>query len=281
MIIILLLFIGWPVSAYFDKKILEFTPGDYVLTPADYYYNKEIVVEAWGGGGAGNACNGYGGGSGGFIRAIVSTGYQNISISVGPGGRGNNPTSYFSCQYNGVYGTYGVDYPKPGTDTVINASCATLVATGGKWNGTMPINSTNGVTGNITIFSDIPSLLSPTQIPDSINRSPTGRDSGCQSCASLIYTCHPGGGLGGGKPCLAQFVDGSVGSWCTTGAYYLGTDGSTPGGGGGGNGYLPPLDANNRPIGYPLCSGCGISRTYGASGGDGKVLVYLNSIIPN
>lgn len=152
---------------------------------------------------------------------------------------------------------------------------------GGKWNGTLPINSSNIVAGNITIVDNIPSLFSPTLNPDMYNVAPTGTG-GCSSCSPSVYTCHPGGGSGGGKPCLAKFgTDGGVGSECETFNTILGTDGSTPGGGGGGNGYLPPLDANNRPIGMPLCSGCTIGLTFGASGGDGKVIVYLNSIVPN
>lgn len=260
------------VSACFDKQILQLSAGNYVLSPANYSYNKEIIIEAWGGGGAGNACNGYGGSSGGFIRAIISTGYKDINITVGTGGGGKNT----SCQYNMNNGTYQVDYPNYGADTVINTVYSTLISTGGKWNKTKPLASINKIDGNASIITNIPSVFEPTQIPSQYNSAPSGMGSSCQYCPSNnVYTCHAGGGSNGGKPCLVLF--NSINGWCSTSRNYLGTDGLTPGGGGGGNGYLPPLDANNRPINYPLCSGC--DQSYGAKGGDGMVIVYYNKII--
>jgi len=80
-----------------------------------------------------------------------------------------------------------------------------------------------------------------------------------------MFACNPGGGSNGGRPCLASFEpqSGSGTGECGRVVNYYGTDGLTPGGGGGGNGYIPPLDDENRPIGTPLCEDCQTDYGYG------------------
>jgi DNA/RNA endonuclease G (NUC1) len=78
---------------------VNYGPGDYRLSPEDYHYADQIVVEIWGAGGSGgadvatdtsnmDASNNIigGGGSGAYIKATIRTNQQYIDVHVGYGG---------------------------------------------------------------------------------------------------------------------------------------------------------------------------------------------------
>lgn len=68
------------------SHMLSYGPGDYRLTPYDYYCVNYLIVEMWGGGGCGGG-NG-GGGGGAYVKANIIPYLQDIIIHVGHGGMG-------------------------------------------------------------------------------------------------------------------------------------------------------------------------------------------------
>lgn len=76
-------------------------PGTYQLSPKDYGYAEEIIVELWGAGGGGDGCicaGGGGGGGGAYIKALVKTDQQIFNMLIGKGGYGGSG-SYGYCKY--------------------------------------------------------------------------------------------------------------------------------------------------------------------------------------
>lgn len=73
-----------------------FASGIHKITPKDYNFKDNIIVEAWGAGGAGCTCSGYsiGGGSGGYIKSSIKTEQSTFNITVGSGMKGNITQNY-------------------------------------------------------------------------------------------------------------------------------------------------------------------------------------------
>lgn len=64
-------------------------PNTYKLTPVDYKYCSELIVEIWGAGGGGSTDGINGGGGGSYIKASVKTDNKTFTIEVGKGGLQN------------------------------------------------------------------------------------------------------------------------------------------------------------------------------------------------
>jgi hypothetical protein len=122
-------------------QIIEFfNAGDYVVTPGDYNYSANVIVEVWGAGSGGSvrcggvACNtnqfDYSGGmSGGYVRANVVTNMNNFTISIGKGGAacsivGTSYYKYYDCGDN-IDGTstsisFGANSISSGSKNIVN-----------------------------------------------------------------------------------------------------------------------------------------------------------------
>jgi hypothetical protein len=252
-----------------STHIITLDPGTYVLSPCNYSYNFQLIIEMWGGGAAGNICNGYGGNSGGYMKFILNTKYHDINVIVGAGGEGTiNSGDY--CQSKAPYNQVKVDYPKNGSNTILTINNISISAMGGQWNGTRPINQTitniNDMGNEVQILinqcSKQGKLFGNNNIPVYYNGC--GSDCCKEQCT---YTCYTGGnsyGSSGGDPCVIGGYSG-----------YHGTDGMTPGGGGGGNGLLPSCISYDGKIhGNCLACGYGFFPSHGAHGGHGRVIIY-------
>lgn len=120
------------------------TPGNYQLTPADYHYSPQIIVEMWGAGGGGCSGDcGIGGGSGAYIKATINTNLETFNLTIGLGGKGGDgcqvECDQFSCNYpwyrnSTKYSGFN------GTDTTLASDNNNLIAGG-------------GIKGNITIHT--------------------------------------------------------------------------------------------------------------------------------
>jgi hypothetical protein len=114
-------------------------PGNYQLTPQDYHYSSQIIVEMWGAGGGGCSADcGIGGGSGAYIKATINTNLETFNLTVGLGGKGGDELSYSLNTYYAYPWCSGyTDMGLPmcghnGTDTILTSYSNRLVAGGGK-----------------------------------------------------------------------------------------------------------------------------------------------------
>ena len=111
------------------------TPGNYQLTPQDYQYSPQIIVEMWGAGGGGCSGDcGIGGGSGAYIKATINTNLETFNLTVGLGGKGGDgaQTECYStgCAYPWLLNSKNYSGYN-GTDTKIISLNNNLVAGGG------------------------------------------------------------------------------------------------------------------------------------------------------
>jgi hypothetical protein len=250
-------------NALHNKSILQFSSGNYVLSPEVYGYQKQIIVEMWGAGGAGNLCNGYGGTSGGYVKAIINTKLREFNLTVGRGGTGNF--------FNGACATgHYNDLPQCGEDTTFT-SCddsLNLISSGGKWNKSIPIVSNNTLmfTDHVDVLYNIAGLdgklVGVTSMPDCTNGYPS-------SSLTYTYSCYAGGnspfGGQGGTQCF-YYCQSSYGpaqcQWINKP-----TDGMCPGGGGGGNGF-------SEIKGIMFCASS-LYPSKGTNGCDGMINIYI------
>lgn len=250
----------------FDKRILSFNVGNFTLTPKDYKFTNQIVVEMWGAGGAGNLYNGHGGSSGGYIKIIMNTMMKTFYLTVGKGGSGSTNNA-------GTVRSY--DFPQSGGDTMFRAcdNSTSYVARGGKWimtddysplfrpyvfsnviNTTRYINIIYNISGsNETLYG----INNDAQLND----CPTFNE-------NFDYHCYfggsaPFGGIGGTP---SYYTCSSCG--CGFGKFG-GSDGQLPGGGGGGSGYNYE---NINPASSPYLPEFLSKAT---SGGDGMINIYI------
>ena len=112
------------------------TPGSYQLTPEDYQYSPQIIVEMWGAGGGGCSGNcGIGGGSGAYIKATINTNLETFNLTIGVGGKGGDGVQIVCYTFGGCsYPWYvnSINYSGySGTDTVISSNRNHLIAGGG------------------------------------------------------------------------------------------------------------------------------------------------------
>lgn len=134
------------------NHLLSYGPGDYKLSPRDYYCVENLIVEMWGAGGCGGS--GINGGDGAYVKTAIRTRMQNIIIHVGYGG-----TGHMFYNRTGMYG-YGycntttesdqnswilIDQKSP-TDDVLK-----LIAGGGSTGCSINTSSIAGKGGNVTV----------------------------------------------------------------------------------------------------------------------------------
>lgn len=171
------------------------TPGMYILNPSDYDHSENIIVEAWGGGGSGN-CFSTGGGSGGYVQALIQSRAQSsddqrsFTLRVGRGGMGS------MCP-----GTTGSN----GEQTYINSGGYRIFAAG---NGKIGGLTTNNIVGRYN-HNNILSIDGQNGLHRVCSHKP----------------CH--GGNGGSAPRGGNGGNGGD-NWNPV------RDGQNPGGGGGG-----------------------------------------------
>jgi hypothetical protein len=271
------LFIVSSVYGLFTKNIIQLDVGNYTLTPANYSYNPQIIIEMWGGGGAGNLCNGYGGNSGGYLKFILDTNYQNIEISVGSGGIGTKNYNYkvdgALCIQPKSYKNYNVHYPDSGSDSILNMKDIRIIASGGKWNTSLPMNSVNYVPPSVKVIQNINSQSGKLFGNNILPLMYCGEEWCCRwDSPGISLTAFSGGfsyGGAGGNPWSAS----------STKLISNPTSGETPSGGGGGQGLLPDyVKPNGESSGghIPCLFSLGSTPT---NGGNGRVIIYLNKII--
>jgi hypothetical protein len=267
---------------FFTKSIIQLEVGNYIITPSNYSYNPQLIIEMWGGGGAGNLCNGYGGNSGGYLKFILNTHFQDINITVGNGGNGNinhNSIDGALCDQPASYKKYNVHYPDSGSDSILNIGNITIIASGGKWNNSQPINSVNKIPKNINIIQNINSQSGKLFGMNILPLLYCGETYCCSwTSPGITVTTFSGGysyGGSGGNPSSAA-SGGAYSSSCIS----LASSGETPSGGGGGVGLLPDyVKPDGESNGGP--SPCFNFRCANGvtNGGHGRVIIYLNKII--
>lgn len=106
------------------KIIIFDKPGEYILNPEDYMYNKNIIIEMWGAGAGGfsnDYHHGYGGGSGSYLKVNMITNNLPINLIVGKGGYSSN------TKINGNY-----VHSFNGSSTIVYGKDINLICDGGK-----------------------------------------------------------------------------------------------------------------------------------------------------
>ncbi len=123
--------------------------GDYVVTPADYHFSDNLIIEAWSAGGSGgvNVFETYtqfcGGGSGGYVKINIKTYQQNFIVRVGHGGEG-------LLEYNGTPASIKCNGTS-GQLTQFISNKFNLTISGGS-SGCFPTG--NGTGGSVTISNN-------------------------------------------------------------------------------------------------------------------------------
>lgn len=175
-------------------------PGTYTITPTDYNYADNIIIEAWGGGGGGSIRShdrmGRGGGSGGYIKSGIVTNQQNFIIHVG---RGSNGEIHEGTDYSVKYPTEGNSWVQKSTDILFVAGVG---GTGvSKYDSDEPAGENTLKSKNLISFNSVKG-------------------------GSYFGGKSPNGGIGG-HGCYIR--------WNGTKCIYLSnvTNGDSPGGGGG------------------------------------------------
>jgi hypothetical protein len=272
-------------SVFADLRIRTFDqPGNYVLSPEDYGYASQIIVELWGAGGGGCSGNcGIGGGSGAYIKAKVYTLNQSFNITVGLGGKGGDgyveyfyPPSYHPT----IWGANSTFSGNDGEDTIFLSNDVNLIVGGGKKGN----NTLAGYWNNN--YGILKSLINNGEILEAKNGydgdSCTYTNSYFPRCVTRNCLFSINAGNGGGL--------GGKGSISHTGNVYIchnGTSISTPinangsrasGGGGTYNSYSMEADE------YGSCQYYSNSYTYcinyqqAGYGGNGTVQITYDGI---
>lgn len=250
-------------------NIIKLNTGFHLIKPEDYNYNKQIIVEMWGGGASGNACNGNGGGSGGYIKAILNTNNDYFNITVGSGGDNNYNI------YNDFIDNYILNKNSNGSSTIIMNNYVYLSAGGGQLNkggindyNNHNINIINNINGNdnyqIRLYQDVfmcPIYLSPYSYYNYYTNYGGNAPYGGSGGRGTVFNC----------ALINHKTSDKI--ECLHKIYNLQTDGSMPGGGGGGTGINKELikfiDNNNKSCIDYYCG----NKT---KGGDGLVFIYYN-----
>jgi len=109
------------------KMKIYATPGIYTLNPSDYNHVDNIIIELWGAGGAGSTCRydvnsnnmmGIGGGSGGYIKASITTNQNSFTLYIGEGATSTN--MIYSCLPSS-YDSKGTTYLEINNDFMFSA----------------------------------------------------------------------------------------------------------------------------------------------------------------
>lgn len=251
-------------------NILTFNPGNYTISPYDYLFSKYIIVEMWGGGASGNACNGRGGGSGGYIKILIETFSRlKFNIYVGEGGKYTDTFSdYFDIYGNGNYSKI------TSSDNSIN-----IISGGAYWYSDNIKKIVRSLGGLNNILSNNNSNIiyningnNETCIANNCYNTPQFTCPASTFGSSVIYNTNLGGNApfgGSGGLSTWAYCKFNVGIDCDFNRKQQSTNGNTPGGGGGGSGI------NEESVfvsfgGNCMNFRCG-SKTHG---GDGLVNIY-------
>lgn len=260
-----------------SSGVLQFTVGNYILFPYDYSYATHIVVEMWGGGGAGNSYNGHGGASGGYVKVIIPTRQQVFNITVGRGG--TPTTASIKCQQDQQSGTLFpfscCSVPNDGENTVFQSSDVELVAGGGRWGKIIPCD---GAVIRPLVGTNSLSFAAGSKVLYNLsgnNETFTGYNSitPCQRgmVVPMPESTQYFGYNGGAAPFSTNY---GVGMFTLSldedyPSVRPAQDGGFPGGGGGGSGlnYESWTQLNSSPC-------VSVGDQAGAAGGHGLVNVY-------
>lgn len=278
-----------PLLVTANINVITFdTPGNYQLTPVDYQYSPQIIVEMWGAGGGGCSGDcGIGGGSGAYIKATINTNLETFNLTIGLGGKGGNACDATS--------NMGYDLPwyigrnnEPryrnlsglnGTDTILMSTSNNIIAGGGR-NGNFTATTyrygTQGGTANPNRYNG--GIYTFGNINGIINIALNGYSGSIGS--NKFYGCYQNlrvnptiiAGIGGNSPY------GMIGGLGNNYTLYnscdycnLAKNGSTPGSGGGGSyyNYHQNIGNQNCPVGT-------ITLFYPAAGdgGNGTINIY-------
>ena len=121
------------------------TPGLYKLTPQDYGYAPELLVEITGGGAGGGVTN-YGGPGSAYVKAIIQTNQNTFALTVGRGGPGG------VCRGPNCPGGAGTDSSFTGNNIQIITTGATSNTPGVyKVSGVKVIYANNGYPGGFPV----------------------------------------------------------------------------------------------------------------------------------
>jgi len=268
--------------------MLSYGPGSYVLTPVDYGYSTNIVVEMWAGGASGNKCNGNGGASGSYIRFGIDT-YENgphpneFKLIVGSGGVAVDDlcyaTRYDWSSFKNITGGNGTSSMFLGEVTRIEAGPGIWRAANGDYISVATPNTIQCLDStkiyNNTVGNDGPI----------VNRSNLAAPRGIAPCPvdnygnlrcitwpiSWTYWASPGADQYGGAGGRGQTISCACADSTSCQSVVDSQDGHTPAGGGGGSGYNNMFNDLYQYDAVCIQTDFGKARV----GGDGLINVYF------